>query len=297
MSSALPHLALFKDVLFRKAFLFKRSYLEVESLFGERWQRDFDEHLGRLFGDDTPAYEKAVQGYASFSLDAMRLQKLFNQKRRYEDVTYDDATRDVYLNERYMMDVYLPGIFVSQFLWRHHYRQLEAYRQHFLPIVAAHTDKRFYEVGTGSGFFTVQLLRAGLEGFGIDLSPLSRRFTQHHVDRWGLGGQFHSRDNDIFVTDFEPLPCLQCVEVLEHLPDPVRFLSRLRAMLEKGGHAFIAVAITAPQADHIYLYWNAGEVIAHLEEAGFRVQHYSEEPGYAGSEGELVPIVAGFVVS
>jgi SAM-dependent methyltransferase len=294
----LPHLALFRETFFSQAPLFRKTFLDVQSLFGPAWERDFDEHLFKLFGDDRAAYEKAVIGYAKFSIDAMRLQKRFNQTKRYEDVSYEDATRDVYQNDAYMMDVYLPGIFVSQFLWRHHYRQILHYREQFLPRLASNDDPRFYEVGTGTGFYMVQALKAhpGLRGVGIDLSASSRRFTLKQVHGWGLGGSFQSRADDIFTTDFEPLPGLQCVEVLEHLPDPVRFLSRLRAMLRQGGHGYIAVAVTAPQADHIYLYWEPADVITHLNAAGFEVVDYSAEPGYEGAPGEIVPKVVAFLV-
>ncbi len=294
----LPHLSLFRDIFFTRAPLFRRPFADVESMFGDDWSRDFDAHLGRLFGDNRDAHEKAVIGYAKFSIDAMRLQKRFNTTKKYEDVSYEDATRDVYQNDQYMTDVYLPGIFVSQFLWRHHYRQIRHYRQRFLPLLAAPEDKRFYEVGTGTGFYTVQALKSHPEmrGIGIDLSASSRSFTLKQVNGWELGGSFQSRADDIFNVELEPLPGLQCVEVLEHLPDPVRFLSRLRAMLRPGGHGYIAVAVTAPQADHIYLYWEPKEVVAHLNEAGFEVIEYSEEAGYEGAPGEIVPKVVAFLV-
>jgi SAM-dependent methyltransferase len=293
-----PHFALFRDTFFSQAPLFRKTFLQVQSLFGPEWERDFDEHLFRLFGDQREAYEKAVIGYAKFSIDAMRLQRQFNKTKKYEDVSYEDAARTVYQNEPYMMDVYLPGIFVSQFLWRHHYRQILQYRRRFLPLLASHDDKRFYEVGTGTGFYMVQALKSHpeLRGIGIDTSPLSRRFTLNQVNGWGLGGSFQSLAADIFTTEFEPLPGLQCVEVLEHLPDPVRFLTRLRAMMRPGGHGYIAVAVTAPQADHIYLYWEPSDVVRHLTAAGFEVIEYSEEPGYEGSAGEIVPKVVAFLV-
>jgi|RhiMethySRZTD1v2_1073278.scaffolds.fasta_scaffold00942_10 SAM-dependent methyltransferase len=294
----LPHLTRFRDIFFARAPLFRKTFLDVQSTFGTSWERDFDAHLGRLFGTNPAAYEQAVTGYAKFSIDAMRLQKLFNKTKKYEDVSYDDASRTVYQNAAYMLDVYLPGIFVSQFLWRHHYRQIQHYRSRFLPLLATLDDPRFYEVGTGTGFYCVQALRHDprIRGYGIDTSPLSRRFTLNHVNGWGLGGAFQSLDSDIFTTDLEPLPGLQCVEVLEHLPDPVRFLQRLRAMLRPGGYGFIAVAITAPQADHIYLYWEPRDVLPHLDAAGFDVMEHAEEPAYEGAPGEIVPKVAAFLV-
>ena len=292
-------LELFRDLFFEKAGLFKKTYLSLESEFGDEWQDEFDLHLDKLFAKDIEANINAINGYTNFSIDAMRLQKLFNKKLAYEDVSYEDALEKVYLNEDYMMKLYLPGIFVSHFLWRHHYRQFLFYKEKFLPLLDNSEDKRFYEVGTGTGFYTTQILRHddSFVGHGIDISPHSRKFTQNNINGWGFQESFKSMDLNIIGADLEPLPFIQSVEVLEHLTDPQLFLNSLRKLLKPGGHGFITAALTAPNADHIYLYWKPEEVIEQLETAGFKVQEYIEEEGYEGKPGEHVPIVAAFIVS
>jgi 2-polyprenyl-3-methyl-5-hydroxy-6-metoxy-1,4-benzoquinol methylase len=50
---------------------------------------------------------------------------------------------------------------------------------------------------------------------------------------------------NIIESDLEPLPCVQSIEVLEHLSDPELFLGSLRKMLRPGGYGFIAAAIGA----------------------------------------------------
>src|SRR5689334_20903272 len=162
-----PSFDLLRRTVWQKAPMFKKNFVDVESEFGSPWAEDFDRHLGHLFGEDEGRYQDAVKGYAGFSIDAMRLQVLFNKKRRYEDVSYADACESVYLNEQYMSRLYLPGIFVAHFLWRHHYRQLQYYRRRFLPRIAQLQDKRFYEVGTGTGFYTVQVFQHDPEFRGI----------------------------------------------------------------------------------------------------------------------------------
>jgi SAM-dependent methyltransferase len=296
---AIEHVEFFRDQLFEQAGLFKKNFLNVQAEFGKEWDTEFGLYLEKLFSFDRSAYENAITGYTKFSIDAMRLQKLFNEKQAYEDVSYEDALENVYMNEDFMTRQYLPGIFVSHFLWRHHYQQILFYRNTFLPLLNTIEDRRFYEVGTGTGFYTTQLFRHvdGVTGHGIDISPHSRKFTRNFVDIWGFGNSFKSINLDIIGADLEPLPIIQSIEVLEHLSDPQLFLNHLRKLLKPGGYGFIAAAITAPEADHIYLYWTPDDVIRQLNAAGFEVVEYVENPGYEGMPGEYVPKVAAFIVS
>ena len=290
---------LFRDTFFQNAAIFKKSFQEMQSEFGASWEEEFDAHLENLFGLDETSYQRAVEGYSRFAVDAMRLQRRFNREKKYADVSYAEAVEQVYLNEDYMLGLYLPGILVSHFLWRHHYRQLLFYKEKFLPLLDTLSDKRFYEVGTGTGFYTIQIFRhdSAFEGIGIDISPHSRSFTQNNLRGWGFDGAFRGLDLDIVGAELEPLPCIQTIEVLEHLEDPQLFLNHLRKLLRPDGYGFITAALTAPNADHIYLYWTPDEVVQQLETAGFTVRDQVEEEAYEGAPGEIVPKVAAFIVS
>ncbi len=292
-------LELFKDVFFKNAAMFKKTFIDVESEFGLAWREELDQHLGNLFGSDEAAYLDAVRGYSKFSIDAMRLQIRFNKTKKYDDQSYAAACEKVYMNDTYMKQVYLPGIFVSQFLWRHHYRQFLYHKKSFLPLLDPIEDKRFYEVGTGTGFYTLQVYRhdSTFRGVGIDISPSSRYFTMKNVVGWGFEDRFTTSDANIIGADFEPFPCVQCIEVLEHLSDPQTFLNHLRKMLRPGGYGFVAAALTAPETDHIYLYWTADDVIKQLVAAGFEVRDYAVEAGYEGEGDEIIPKVAAFIIS
>jgi len=293
----------FKEIFFKKAGLFKKNFLRMEMEFGDLWQSEFNIHLEKLFSSDKSsdekAYDDAVLGYSKFAIDGVRLQRLFNKKLKYEDVSYEEACEKVYMNENYMMTLYLPGIYVSNFLWRHHYKQYLFYHEKFCSLLDQAPDRRFYDVGTGTGFYTLQMFRASdlTEGFGIDISPHSRKFTLKNVESFGFKDRFHSINVNILEKDFEPLPFIQSVEVLEHLSDPQPFLNRLRQMLQKGGRGFITAALTAPNADHIYLYWKPEEVVNQLEKAGLKVLEQIEELAYEGQLGEHVPKVAAFIVT
>ncbi len=289
---------IFETLMQEEARIFAKSFLKMKEEFGEEWERQFDNHLSRLFGNSMEAMRNALRGYRAFAIDAMRLQNDFNRDKQYKSKSYEQALTDVYLNKSYMHDLYLSGIFLSNFLWPHHFRQLLFYHQHFIPAAKKLGVKEFYDVGTGTGFYSVQLMNriSGVRGFGIDISPYSREFTREHIEKWGFGSEYTSMDVNILEEHLPAKDCIQSVEVLEHLSDPLSYLHQLRSLLKPGGVGFITAALTAPNADHIYLYWHADEVIVQLENAGFEILNSVQECAYAESEGNIAPKIAAFVV-
>jgi SAM-dependent methyltransferase len=272
---------------------------KARSTFGEEWVKRFGETLDRIFGDDQQKLELAMQGYVRFALEATKLQKRFQKDRKYAAKTYAEAASEVYHNEYYMMDLYLPGILLSHYLWPHHYRQLQYFHSRFMPLVREAAEKRFYDVGVGTGFYSRQTLGGApdVQGTAFDISDFSLRYATNQVQAFGLSDRYRlERRNIITEPPREQAPFILSVEVIEHLEDPVAFLRGLRAMLKSGGTAFVTTALTAPNADHIYLYNECQEVVDQLEAAGFVVDEYREEPAYEPrTEGEAVPRIAAFI--
>ena len=60
--------------------------------------------------------------------------------------------------------------------------------------------------------------------------------------------------------------------------------------------ADITAALTAPNADHIFLYESSGQVIDQLKQAEFAVVSFLEGRAYGPKAGEPVPRVAAFLV-
>jgi 2-polyprenyl-3-methyl-5-hydroxy-6-metoxy-1,4-benzoquinol methylase len=203
-----------------------------------------------------------------------------------------DVSRAVYLNRDYMFDLYLPGILLSQYLWSHHYRQLCFFRQEFVRLARSQSPEVFCDVGVGTGFYSKEMLRwlPGARGLGYDISPFSLEHTRLMLDRWEYGSRYAFHQADILV-DAPPAcaDCLVCVEVLEHLEDPVTFLAGLHRMLRPAGTGFITAAINGPNADHIYLYRTLADVEREVAAAGFAILRSVEYFGYLPKPGESVP--------
>ena len=266
--------------------------------FGPAWAEDFEAVLADLFPDD-PSLEAALRGYVAFALDSMRRQKSFERSREYPKKSYAEAAVEVYLNEAHMLGEYLPGLLLSHFLWPHHYRQLQFFEAAFLAPMKLARYCRFAEVGIGTAVYSRRILAsvADSTGSGFDISTSSCAFARRHLEASGSGHRFRINLRDVIANPIDPIAWLVCVEVLEHLEDPVQFLVALRRGLATGGRAFITAALNAAHADHIYLYRTAEDVWAHLESAGFRLEQSFVAAAYAPpAPGVPVPLLAAFVV-
>ena len=91
--------------------------------FGDEWLNLFECELHHFFSLDEERIEQAVKGYGKFSLDSMKLQVQFQKTKSYQNKTYAEAASEVYQNKEYMFDLYLPGILISHYLWKHHFQQ------------------------------------------------------------------------------------------------------------------------------------------------------------------------------
>lgn len=266
--------------------------------FGPAWTAEFGALIGALLPEDAEL-AAALQGYARFVRDSMRLQATFEKTGRYRSSSYAEAAARVYHNEAYMMSQYLPGLLISHYLWPHHYRQLLFFDTAFVRPLHLAGVARFAEVGVGTGIYSRRILDAlpHSTGAGYDISPSAHRFATRHLEACGVGHRYALELRDVVAEPpVERFPAVVCVEVLEHLEDPVGFLRGVRAMLAPGGTAFITAAVSADHEDHIFLYRSAAEVEAHVREAGFVVEQGFLATAYAPRyEGQPIPVAAAFV--
>lgn len=287
--------------LFRTRHRFSAELVDrALATFGPPWARAFEDALQKMF-PDPQSLEAAVRGYAAFAFTSLRLQARFEKTGEYENKSYAEALDQVYYNDGYMHTEYLPGLFLSHYLWPHHYRQIQFFESAFLSEIAAAEVEDFVEVGVGTGLYSRLALQAlpRIRGLGVDISPSSKQFAEKHMEAFGLADRYEVRLQDLFErTDSAWAASIICVEVLEHLEDPILFLKALKRALRPGGRAFVTAAINAAHTDHIYLYRTPAEVERQLLDAGFEVEQYFAGYAYKPLRPDLpVPVAAAFIVT
>ena len=190
---------------------------------------------------------------------------------------------------------YLPGMFVSHFVWPQHYLMQRGFQDLLLPRVA--NSKSFFEVGVGCGVYsklTLTNLRQ-TRGVGFDISQFALDYTGWMLNRFGLRERYQLENLDIRHGYHTPCDFLICQEVLEHLENPAEFCCWLANMVRPGGHAAdITAALNAAHSDHIFLFNNPAELEDMLRAAGLQPLHAQEEfaPGFKPRR--ISPSLAGF---
>lgn len=159
------------------------------------------------------------------------------------------------------------------------------------------------DVGCGAGFFVREATEQGFSAQGIELSREAVEFGMREGDvRLREGDLLHTQYPD---TSFD---IVTLWHVLEHLPQPVETLKRIRALLKPGGMLVIAVPnfdsfqarvfrgrwyhLEVPR--HLY-HFSPGTLRRLLDAGGFDVlAEYQQSPehNWAGILGSLVPLVA-----
>ena len=155
--------------IFREKHGFSKDIaVRAEKMFGDEWTAEFGRAVDVLF-DNEEKLTAAIKGYAAFAMDSMRRQKKFELERKYEIKSYQQAAEEVYFNEKHMTEQYLPGLFLSHYLWPHHYRQLRYFKEFFVSSMKQSDATRFVEVGIGTGVYSRILLQEipGISGANL----------------------------------------------------------------------------------------------------------------------------------
>lgn len=274
-------------------------WLKSQEQFGEGWEEELSTNIARVFGQEyNPKWEEAVQGYAEFCTEALRAQVFFERHRRYKASSYAEVVKSCYNSPDYMKVRYLPGQYLSHYIWPHHQKMLRHFTMCLLPKIQNEVSL-FYEVGTGCGMYSQKALQAMPEvrGIGYDISDYALEFTLRVIQDQGLADRYEVRNQDILAEPIDEKADLVInQEVLEHLEDPEAFICGLFEATRRGGWGYITAAINAAHTDHIYLYCSPDEVQRQIEAASWKVHDVQIEFNYPEKPVEIRPTIAGFLV-
>lgn len=159
--------------------------------------------------------------------------------------------------------------------------------------LARHVDRRarIVEVGSGLGYLTYALHRAGYDVRGVELSPVAVEDATRQ-----FGPLYRCGDALSMADEGERFDVVVLTEVIEHLTDPARFLRQLSALLAPGG----VILVTTPNKGYgpnrgspwqtdlppVHLWWLTRQAFVRMAEGAgltvsfqsFRAWHRSHFP-------------------
>lgn len=220
--------------------------------------------------------------YNVIVMDTLREQVYFRRHGRYRHSTYAQVADSVYQNPEYM-EQYMVGLAITLYLWPAH-RKLKKFFQDTLPTDRTGT---YFEIGPGHGLFLMCAMRRGAFSryTAIDISAKSVQLTRDVLSSGAFGrfSRYEIVEADFLQTEpaGAPFDALTMGEVLEHVEEPVRFLSRIRELTSAESYIFVSTCINAPAIDHISLFTS----VAHLHELVAKSGLMVREECIAGYQG------------
>lgn len=205
----------------------------------------------------------AIGAYVKLCNEMITYQIRFMKTGRYPTIDSSTAYRNVYSNPVEMKS-YMIGLAISQFLWPTHYQIYRCFGNYIK--CAGPTISNYLEVGPGHGLFlckAISHLKSDAEVEVVDISDTAVEISQSIVEcqHKGLADNIRYHIKDFIKYDsMTKYDFITMGEVLEHIENPERFLTKLSELLTPTGKAFISTCVNAPAIDHIYHFKSIEEI-------------------------------------
>ncbi|WP_092641994.1 bifunctional 2-polyprenyl-6-hydroxyphenol methylase/3-demethylubiquinol 3-O-methyltransferase UbiG [Jannaschia faecimaris] len=149
---------------------------------------------------------------------------------------------------------------------------------------------RILDIGCGGGLLSEPMARLGATVVGVDAAERNIPVAQAHAEQSGLEIDYrHTSAEDLLRTDEAPFDAILNMEVVEHVSDPLAYLTACRDLLRPGGIMICSTISRNPKsyvmaiigAEHVMRWLPKGthewskfitpdELFALLEQSGMR---------------------------
>ncbi|MBW4021687.1 MAG: bifunctional 2-polyprenyl-6-hydroxyphenol methylase/3-demethylubiquinol 3-O-methyltransferase UbiG [Proteobacteria bacterium] len=96
------------------------------------------------------------------------------------------------------------------------------------------------DVGCGAGLLAEALAREGFPVLGLDAAPAAIAAAEAHAAGRNLPLRYRAGRIEELVAEGASFPAVTALEVIEHVPDPARFMNALQSVLQPGGLLFVS---------------------------------------------------------
>ena len=111
------------------------------------------------------------------------------------------------------------------------------------------SGKKVLDVGCGGGILTESMAKAGAQAKGIDLSEKALKVADLHSLETGIAVQYEyiSAEN-LAAKEAGQYDVVTCMEMLEHVPDPLSIIKACTQLVKPGGKVFFSTLNRNPKS-------------------------------------------------
>jgi len=105
------------------------------------------------------------------------------------------------------------------------------------------------DVGCGGGILSESMANEGATVCGIDVAPKVLSIAELHLHESGLNIDYQEKTVEALAAETPArFDVVTCMEMLEHVPDPLSIIESVRVLLKPGGHGFFSTLNRTPLA-------------------------------------------------
>jgi 2-polyprenyl-6-hydroxyphenyl methylase/3-demethylubiquinone-9 3-methyltransferase len=132
------------------------------------------------------------------------------------------------------------------------FKPLHAINPLRLNWIQQHTNiqgKKVLDVGCGGGILTESLAQSGAQAKGIDLSEKALKVADLHSLESGIAVQYeYISAEDLATKEPAQYDVVTCMEMLEHVPDPLSIIQACSSLVKPGGKVFFSTLNRNPKS-------------------------------------------------
>jgi ubiquinone/menaquinone biosynthesis C-methylase UbiE len=123
----------------------------------------------------------------------------------------------------------------------HEYRKGADAVARFAALAPAWQGGRVLDFGCGAGGLTCRIAERAREAVGLDIEQYKLDFAAAQAERLNVANaRFVCSESAALPFDDGSFDSVFCVDVVEHLPTPERFVAEFRRVLRPGGHLLLS---------------------------------------------------------
>ncbi|MBK8067768.1 MAG: bifunctional 2-polyprenyl-6-hydroxyphenol methylase/3-demethylubiquinol 3-O-methyltransferase UbiG [Rhodanobacteraceae bacterium] len=132
------------------------------------------------------------------------------------------------------------------------FRPLHELNPERLAFIAARQPLKgacIVDIGCGGGILSEAMARAGAQVTAIDLAPEALDVAKLHALESGIAVDYRLVAAEALAAEMPgQFDAVTCLEMLEHVPDPLSVLRACAALLKPGGRLFLSTLNLTPKA-------------------------------------------------